>query len=273
MKIGLVTIILVTHNSKNFLEKSLVSIKRQERFLPQIIIVDSGSDNKAYLQIASRFDGVEVFYLDNVGFARANNFGFSKISSNTDYVLFMNPDVVLRSDTIESSIKVLMERKEEVILGGKQLRYDFQSGEITNVFDSTGIFRKWFGRWYDRGQGEEDTKQYDVEQKVPALCGAFLFAKRETFNKLGEQVFDPSFFLYKEDIELGLRAAKRGITMLYNPSVVLYHGRGWQNDRKKISYTVRLTAAQSEILLYRIHSSPYILWALLKYILVRFFKV
>jgi len=45
---------------------------------------------------------------------------------------------------------------------------------------------------------------------------------------------------------------------------------GW--GEKKMSYELRLTAAKSELLLYRKHPSPYIVFALLKYILVTVFR-
>ncbi|MCI5208737.1 MAG: hypothetical protein D3910_08075, partial [Candidatus Electrothrix sp. ATG2] len=89
----------------------------------------------------------------------------------------------------------------------------------------------------------------------------------------GAAVFDPDFFLYKEDIELCLRIRKAGWRLVSLPEILVYHCRGWQKDRQDISFQLRLTAAKSELLLYRKHPSPYILWALSKYLLVRWLKI
>jgi GT2 family glycosyltransferase len=83
------------------------------------------------------------------------------------------------------------------------------------------------------------------------------------------QVFDEDFFLYKEDIELSLRLRKNGWKLLYEPKVRAFHCRGWGGRRREVPLALRLAAARSEVLLYRKHPSPYMLWAVGKYLLVR----
>jgi GT2 family glycosyltransferase len=83
-------------------------------------------------------------------------------------------------------------------------------------------------------------------------------------------VFDPDFFLYKEDIELSLRMRKAGWQLLYDPRLLAYHGRGWNKKRGEMAVKLRCMAAANEILLYKKHPSPYMLWAWMKYLLVRF---
>jgi GT2 family glycosyltransferase len=112
-------------------------------------------------------------------------------------------------------------------------------------------------------------------EEIPAACGAFLFCRKRALEEasLGPgRIFDPDFFLYKEDIELCLRIRHAGRKIVYLPDVKVLHCRGWQ-QRKTIARSLRLTAAASELLLYRKHPSPYIIWALAKYLLVRFFRV
>ena len=47
------------------------------------------------------------------------------------------------------------------VIGPKLLQFD-SSGQH-KVIDSTGIFQKWYGKWYDRGQSSVDDGRYDVE--------------------------------------------------------------------------------------------------------------
>ena len=151
----------------------------------------------------------------------------------------------------------------------------FQAAQATGLLDSTGIFRKWYGRWYDRGQGEPDRGQFAWPDDVPAACGALLFCRKKALDQValaGGAVFDPDFFLYKEDIELCLRLRKKGWLTRYEPGIKAWHGRGWR-QRGEMSLALRTAAAKSEIILYRKHPSPYLLWALLKYLAVRLLKV
>jgi GT2 family glycosyltransferase len=82
------------------------------------------------------------------------------------------------------------------------------------------------------------------------------------------EVFDSDFFLYKEDIELSLRLRKLGWSLLYDPRLTAYHCRGW-NSRNNMSRALRIVAAESEVLLYKKHPSPFIVWAFLKLMAVK----
>ena len=55
--------------------------------------------------------------------------------------------------------------------------------------------------------------------------------------------------------------------------VVAFHGRGWSQDRREVDYQMRCMASRNEVFLNLKHRSPYIFWAVLKYLLVRLLHV
>jgi GT2 family glycosyltransferase len=120
--------------------------------------------------------------------------------------------------------------------------------------------------------GEKDRGQYNVLGSPPAVCGALMICQLDVLSRY-EELFDPLFVLYKEDIELSLRLRRDGFALVYNPRLVAFHCRGWRSERKKMELRLRLMASRNEILLYKKHPSPYIIWAILKYFLVRLFRV
>jgi GT2 family glycosyltransferase len=269
-----VNVVIVSHNSENVLERCLDSL-RQQSFQPgKILVVDSGSDDRNYLDRYRDMENITVIEEDNIGFARANNRGFAQRANGTDFVLFLNPDAFLTHRFIELAVAFMVENSGVGVVGGKTLWFDIKHETPTRILDSTGIFRKWYGRWYDRGQGQDDQGQFDRPEEVPALCGAVMFCRCSALTE-GDPVnaFDPDFFLYKEDIELSLRLRKEGWSLRYLPDLIAYHGRGWARERKSISLVMRRTAAESELLLYKKHPSPYMLWAILKYLVVRIMRV
>jgi len=86
-------------------------------------------------------------------------------------------------------------------VSGRLLGYDITLQQPTDRLDSTGIFRTWYGRWYDRGQGEADRGQYGELQDIPAACGAFLFCRYKMLDQVSRadgNVFDPDFFFIKK---------------------------------------------------------------------------
>ncbi len=271
--------IIVTHNSERVISSCIESLKQQESVSAQCVVVDSGSADTACL-MAFEDAHCSVLLTENIGFGRANNMGVNYLleagAGADDYFLFINPDVILSPSWVKNGISLLDARQDTGMLGGVLEGWDYGRNEPTGKIDSTGIFRKWFGRWYDRYQGAPVGSPDLYEQSVPALCGALLLMKGGCVRGLVEAdkgVFDEDFFLYKEDIELSLRIKKMGWQLLFTPKLRAFHGRGWSRNRKAVPYELRLVSAWNEILLYRKHPSVYILWAILKYLLVRFAKI
>ena len=270
-----IAVIIVTHNAQAVLSRCLAALARQTVKPESIVIVDSGSVDNRYLQEYQDTEGVTLLCEENIGFSRANNIGYQALGQAVDFVFFLNPDAFPEPDSIELALDYLLRNRDAGCVGGRLLGFDIDRYQATGTLDSTGVYRKWYGRWFDRGQGEPDDGRYDRLENIPAACGAFLFCRRKMLDQvaLAEGVlFDPDFFLYKEDIELCLRIRALDWRIVYLPDIAVYHCRGWQN-RQQIPYRQRLAAAASELILYKKHPSPYVLWALLKYGLVRWLRV
>lgn len=268
-----VAAIIVTHDSAKVLPRCVQKLLMQSIPVSRIVIVDCGSDNVDYLVDLTENAALAVIYEKNIGFSRANNRGLEFLQSDFDVVLFINPDLFLPENFVEKMLVGFEQGDNRSVFSGKLLGYDVDENKPTGLLDSTGIFRKWYGRWYDRGQGEEDTGKYQNREVVPALCGALLCMPAELVTRLENRVFNEDFFLYKEDIELGLRLKKLGYTSYYDPNLVAYHCRGWDPRRRNMSYSMRLLAARSELKLYKFYPSIYVIFAMMKYLLVRVLKI
>ena len=267
-----VAVVLVCHNAERDLEQCLAALEAGSLQPDCTCIVDSGSDTTAYLAKLAGRAATLVIEQENCGYGRGNNTGLAAIPGNIPYILFLNPDCFVRPDTLERAVETLEEDASLACVGARLAGYDRASSRASGLLDSTGIVRAWYGRWQDRGQGEVDGEQYLEPEFMPALCGAFLCCRRSALHAvaLGPGiVFDPAFFLYKEDIELCLRLRAAGWRLLYQPQVRAWHCRGWHRARQAMPYQLRLMAAANELRLYRRHPSPYIVWALAKYALVR----
>ena len=270
-----IAVLIVTHNSERCLARCLARLSDQQEEV-QCILVDAGSSSTTYLDGLDTRPGTHLLRTANIGFAAANNLGYRAILEETECVVFLNPDAFLAPGTLDRARAILAAHPRVACLTGLLLGWDLQADRPSGRIDSTGIFRRWYGRWYDRGQGEVFSGQYNRAETVPAACGAFLFCRRSALDGTaldGGAVFAPEFFLYKEDIELSLRLRRAGWSILYHPGLTVYHCRGWQRDRSRMPYALRLAAAANEVRLYRRHPSPYILWALAKYLLVRWARL
>jgi GT2 family glycosyltransferase len=277
LKLG---VVVVTHNSEKFLPGNVGSLLGQTLLPSHLVLVDSGSDAGGYVEAAGqqargKIPVVEVILEENLGFCGASNLGYQMLQGAADYVLFLNPDVFLGPETLALLVARLRAGERTGAASCLLLGYDITLGEPTGRIDSAGVFRTWYGRWYDRFQGR---RLQDVDpgpcREVPALTGALLLCRRQALQEVllpGGNVFDPGFFMYKEDIDLCLRLRRRGWRLALDPEARSFHCRGWQ-DRAAMPKRFRLMSALNEIRVCRKNGDPRILYSLAKYLYVRLFE-
>lgn len=77
------------------------------------------------------------------------------------------------------------------------------------------------GRPFDRGFGEYDVGQYDLSERVSALCGCVAMISPKVF--IERKIFIDEFFAYFEDSELSRWINNNNYYINYNPFAVVRH--------------------------------------------------
>jgi len=273
-----VSVVIVTHNSEIFISKLLAAIEAQTLLPDLVVIVDSGSDSTDYLDRAHKSSlRCTVLLEPNVGFAAGCNLGWH-LSNNYDFVLFLNPDAFLTENFLEQAVEYMETGSNQDVgmLTGTLLGYDVVANRPTGLVDSTCVMHTWYGQSIDRDQRSplSALTKYTQPNPVPAICGAALFARQTTLKDIaeGDVLFDPSYFMYKEDIDLSWRAARSEWTLIHHPGLTVYHCRGWKG-RRETSREMRLLSARNDVKLFMKFRSPYLIYALAKYGLVWAFNL
>ncbi|HBJ00249.1 MAG TPA: glycosyltransferase family 2 protein [Lysinibacillus sp.] len=227
---------IVTYNSADYIADCLNSVILQSYPVEKIIVIDNDS-NDCIKDVVSHYSN--VYFVQNSinsGFVGGHNQGLNY--AETDYVLVLNPDVILDKYYIEHIIK-FMHLNEKVGAATGKLYRDLDS----YIIDSTGINIKKSRRAVDRGSGEVDQGQYDDMINVFGVSGAAAVYKREMIDMISEdgRFFDESFFAYKEDVDVSWRARLAGWEICFVPKAIAQHERGWKDDksRKDISLKTR----------------------------------
>jgi len=231
----------------------------------EIFVIINLPEDKKSLAVANQYPSVKVIQNSlQKGFSENHNNVIKR--STGESVLIMNPDVMIEKGFVEGALDVFGRHSRVGIVTGKLIR------ENKNTIDSTGhiIFKN--RRTIDRGQGEQDTGQYDRKEEVFSACGAAMLCRREMLEdvKLFGEYFDESFKLYKEDLDLSWRARLRGWKVFYEPRAVAYHDRGWGAGTKRAavprwirreSYKNRyLLMIKNDYLVNFLRDLPFILW-------------
>ena len=222
----------MSYNAPYFLHICLESVSAAlDDIEGEIIVVDNDSSEDCVSMIRENFPGVRLIAnQDNVGFSRAANQG-AKIAQG-DYVLILNPDVVLPEDSLK---KVLTYALDHPDMGALGCRFIDGTGRLLpeckrNLPGIRAATSKLFGLdwgYYANGLEEKETG------KVEVLTGAFMFLKRELYEKVGG--FDERFFMFGEDIDLSYLIHKSGHTNRYLGNLTIIHFKG-ESSSKDASY-------------------------------------
>ena len=223
----LVTVTIVTYNSRQFIERCLEAVRRQEYRPLEVIIVDNSSTDGSAGLLASYKRLARVIHNDrNVGFAAAQNQAIG--TSRGDWVLTLNPDVRLRPNFIERLVAAGRLDAKVGVVCGKLRRATPDLGIPAEArIDSTGIYFTPTLRHLDRGWNEPDDGRFRQAEYVFGASAAAALYRRDMISDvaLDDGFFDPDFFTYREDADVAWRAQLMGWRCIYVPHAVGYHVR------------------------------------------------
>jgi GT2 family glycosyltransferase len=229
---GRLDVVYVNYNSSRLLLDSVDSLlthDRAESLVDRIVVVDNASRAEDAAWLDRLPDAVHLIRADrNLGFAAAANRATRE--TRGEHLLFLNPDTRVRAETIPGIHRILQRHGGRALVGPRQyadtagrlsiapLIPTSLPGELMHVLSMRGWFAGTSLRFL-----RQRVDMYAREEPIPVhvLSGAALGVGRRTFEWLGG--FDEQFFLYGEDVDLGLRARARGIPRLYLPRVGIVH--------------------------------------------------
>jgi GT2 family glycosyltransferase len=261
----MVSITIVTWNSAAHLRECLDSIERQDHRNIEIIVLDNASTDATREILHERGSRFRLIYKEsNTGFAAGQNEAIR--SARGDWILCLNPDVLLRHDFVSELVSAGLAHPSAGAICGKLLRWRPEEiEERTTVIDSTGVYFTRNMRHLDRGAEEVDRGQYDRTQYVFAATGAALMFRRDFIDtvSVNGELFDEEFFSFREDGDLAWRAQLMGQKYLYTPSAVAWHVRRVTPERRKdLSHIINWHSVKNRWLMRAKNASGWLLWKL-----------
>ena len=196
---------------------------------------------------------INLRFKKNIGFSQANNIAINEFR-DSEWILILNPDARIECNSMSELLDHanIKENKKVGIFSVPLMRYDYNNKGPLHVYDSYGIKCTAIGRWIDIKSNQQwvDIVSNKSEYRE-ALCGAFLFVRREALNKSkikGVIGFDSSLYMYKEDIELCLRLKNNGWDSKIYLNTIAYHCRGWNGNRSDVPYWGLKRSANNDII-------------------------
>ncbi|MSQ43877.1 MAG: glycosyltransferase family 2 protein [Chloroflexi bacterium] len=254
----LVSVVIVTYNVSDLVIRCLQSvILSAVAFGLEVIVIDAGTDGSAD-RIRAGFPMVTVIEApENPGFGTASNLGLRRSRGN--YLLLLNPDTVIPPDALALAVADLQANPDHGIIGPKLVRADgsldvsarrsFPTPRIA-LYHFLGLPRR-FPKVREFGAYNLTYLDPDQPAIVDAVAGSFMMVRREALEVAG--LFDESFWMYGEDLDLCLRVGKAGWKARYLPSIVVTHLKGQSSRTRPLRCTIEFYRAMH--IFYRKHQA------------------
>lgn len=192
------------------------------------VVFDNASTDGSAKVIAEAFPQVELIASEeNLGFAKANNVVAAQ--ARTDWILLLNPDTEVHAGAVDALMGFAHAHPQAGIYGGRTV---FPDGTLNiascwnritpwsafctavglrTAFPTSTLFNpEALGGW-----------QRDSVRQVDIVVGCFLLIRRALWDELNG--FDLKYFMYGEEADLCLRAARLGYQPMITPDAQIMH--------------------------------------------------
>ncbi|MCM8795286.1 MAG: glycosyltransferase family 2 protein [Candidatus Omnitrophica bacterium] len=211
----LVSVIIITRNRPEWLDRCIISLLKQDYSPFEIIVVDS-STNDLTKKVVERFFEVRYFSLKLKENTRPQSYNFGVKQAKGEIVVFIDDDVEVAKDWLNKLVSCYKD-KDISGVGGRVI----VPGEL-----SFGVSSKKIGRIYRGRILGNFSCDFDKSFEVDTLQGCNMSFRKEVFLKIG--FFDERFRFryvknYLTETDFCMRLRKAGYKLLFNPKAVVYH--------------------------------------------------
>ena len=230
-------IVIVNYKARDLLRDCLRSVQSNQGVCPEVYVVDNASADGSVQMTQEEFPGVHLLSLpENIGYGAANNvglrFALDQVSGPPRFLLLLNPDTVLPPAALAQSIAFLDEHHEAGAVGPKLVRQDGSLDKACRRGFPTPAVALYHFLFLDRlfpqsprfARYNVTYLDADKQAEVDSLVGAFMLIRREALEQAG--LFDESFFMYGEDLDLCFRIRQQGWQIWYDPDITVLHYKG-----------------------------------------------
>lgn len=208
MKIPFVSLVVVNYNGEGIIAKCLSSLVKVNypKNKYELIVVDNSSTDDS-ISIIEKFPKVKIIQnKDNEGYVGVNSC-LSKVKGK--YIFILNNDLEMGKNCLRKLVDVIEEDNSIGMVAPKLINYykrNVRSGGT------------WVSRAFYNGHFAET-----MEEKAKEIPYLGVGIVRTSIAKKFGYIYDPDYFIYAEDLDLGLRLRLIGYKTVYVPDAVIYH--------------------------------------------------
>lgn len=228
-----VAVVIVNHNAGSLLTTCVVAALGQAQ---QVIVIDNASSDSSLSELEFRLsieNRLQIVRLENnIGFAAGCNTGFN--IATQPYILFLNPDCILSTGSLQRMVQVMESDPHIGMVGGYLVNPDGseQGGgrraiptpwrAFVRAFGLYRLAKYWPQVFFDFHLDKQPLPQAPIE--VEAISGALMLVRREAINDVG--TWDEHYFLHCEDLDWCMRFKQKNWKIVFVPDAPVTHFQG-----------------------------------------------
>lgn len=234
-----VSVIYVNYkSSSDLLEsiKSLISSKPKVSY--EVIVVDNSPEDNVSDKLKQFKPKSKIKYLKaktNLGYGAGNNLGTE--SAKGEYLLFLNPDTLIKKNTVDELVKFLDGNKKAAVVAPNlvvtknNIFDDIGARELTplRAIFSLSFIAKIFPRNKFKRKYRMQDLSKDKKRQAVAVPGSAFMIRKDVFNEVGK--FDEKMFMYFEEADLGKRLKEAGYKSYIIPNSEVIHKWEQKGDK------------------------------------------
>jgi len=213
-----VNIFILNWNGRDLTLDCLASLEKVTYSNANVIVIDNGSTDDSVVSIKEKYPETDIIeFPSNLGFAGGNNAGFESTANKADYTIFLNNDTIVDSNFVEPLINEL-ETKSNTKQTAPKIYY---ADKPETIWFAGGKVNMWTGFIRHIGIRKKDALLYSKKMEIDYATGCCICMRTQDFESIG--LFDGSFPMYAEDVDLSLRFKKRGGSIVFIPESRVWH--------------------------------------------------
>lgn len=227
-----ISVIVVSFNTRDMTLKALETLYAHASDLRmQVILWDNASHDGSADAVAEAFPQVELHRCpDNLGFAAGNNRAAEFATG--EWILLLNSDTETLPGSIQNLLAFAKAHPEAGIVGGRTIFADgtlnatscFNRMTVWSLICYVTMISRWFPHSPLFNPERSVSGQMDRVRRVDIVTGCFFLLKTSLWRELGG--FDLRYFMYAEESDMCLRAAKLGYRPMVTPDATIIHHGG-----------------------------------------------
>lgn len=214
---GKVTIIILNYNGQKFLEGCFSSLEKLDYPAFEIMMIDDDSTDESVSFVEENFPKVKIIKnKKNLGAPISFNKAVKK--AKTELIVKADNDIIVDKNWLKAMVLTLNQDSKIGVVGSKILHYG--SDEIQDIGSNIDRFGYQMNYYTLEGLPKGGSKIKEVFY----VSGCSMLFRKSLFEKVG--MFDPKFFLYKDDLDLCWRVRLLGYKIVTNLDSKMYHLSG-----------------------------------------------